>query len=77
MAEAAASDSTMPSKPRQPVAFKFPKLFFWTKQVSFQSFQPSWFGQWPFLHYDEAKDLVYFAILVFLALSIFLYIFVS
>lgn len=46
--------------PHQPgTAFKFPKRSFGKKSVTTRSFQSSWFQQWPFLHYDEGKDLAY------------------
>ena len=47
------------SLPHQPTAFSFPKRSFGKKNVSLRSFQASWFRQWPFLHYDEARDVVH------------------
>ena len=32
---------------------------FWAKKVVHRSFQPSWFNQWKFLHYDESRDIVF------------------
>ena len=46
-------------KPHQPHAFKFPKRTFGKKNPVSRSFQSAWFQQWPFLHYDESKDLVF------------------
>ena len=47
------------SLPHQPTAFSFLKRSFGKKNVSLRSFQASWFRQWPFLHYDEARDVVH------------------
>ena len=48
------------SKPHHPAAgFKFPPRSFGKKKVVQLSCQLFWFSQWPFLHYDEAKDVVY------------------
>ena len=49
----------IPSRPHQPTAFSFPKRSFGKKKVTFRSFQASWFRQWPYLHYDEARDLAF------------------
>ena len=49
----------VPSKPHQPVNFKFPKRSLGKKKPVYRSFQSSWFRQWPFLHYDEANDLAF------------------
>ena len=49
----------IPSRPHQPTAFSFPKRSFGKKKVTFRSFQVSWFRQWPYLHYDEARDLAF------------------
>lgn len=46
-------------KPHQPVNFKFPKRSFGQKNAVLRSFQPAWFRQWAFLHYDEAKDVTF------------------
>ncbi len=46
-----------PDRPHQlGSCFNFPKRSFGQKKAVLRSFQSSWFGQWPFLHYDEAKD---------------------
>ena len=46
--------------PHQPgLGYKFPKRSFGKKTVVARCFQPTWFQQWPFLHYDETNDLVY------------------
>ena len=47
------------SKPHQPVSFKFPKREYGKKTVVKRSFQPQWFSSWPWLHYDEQRDLVF------------------
>ena len=46
----------VPDQPHQPLTFAFPKRSFGKKTPVFRSCQPSWFSQWPFLHYDEAND---------------------
>ncbi len=43
----------------QPATFTFPKRSFGVKKPVLRSFQSEWFKQWSFLHYDEAKDVVY------------------
>lgn len=46
--------------PHQPgVSHKFPKTSFGKASFTQRSFQVQWFQQWPFLHYDENKDVVY------------------
>ena len=45
--------------PHQPSDFTFPKRSFGKPAIVWRSFQPSWFKQWPFLHYDEANDVAY------------------
>ena len=63
MAAPPALDQDVPGsasdKPHQPVNVKFAKHSFRQKNVVLRSFQPSWFSQWTFLHYDEAKDLMF------------------
>ena len=49
----------VPNQPHQSLTFAFPKRSFGKKAPVFRSFQPSWFSQWPFLHYDEANDVAY------------------
>lgn len=50
----------VPDKPNQPgPTFKFPKRSFGRKVVVQRSFQHSWFGRWPFLHYKENNDTVF------------------
>lgn len=46
-------------KPHQPITFSFPKRDLGKTKVLQRSFQPSWFKRWPWLHYDEFKDVVY------------------
>ena len=58
MAAECANDN-FPSKPHQPANFKFPKRTFGKKNIVHRSFQSSWFSQWSFLHYDEARDLTF------------------
>lgn len=55
----ASSSANVPPKPHQPLIFSFPKRAFGKSKVVNRSFQPSWFGLWPFLHYDEANDSVF------------------
>ena len=48
------------NRPHQPaLGFKFPKRSFGVKKVEQRNFKPQWFAKWPFLHYDEAKDVVF------------------
>ena len=54
--QSSASDSLLPSKPHQPLDFS--KMIPCTEDSSLDKLSPSWFSQWPFLHYDEAQDLV-------------------
>ena len=49
----------LPSSPHQPSGFVFPKRPFGKAKVVYRSFQKSWFKEWPFLHYDEAKDVAF------------------
>ena len=49
----------LPSSPHQPSSFTFPKRCFGNKVIVQRSCQRSWFERWPFLHYDEGKDVVY------------------
>ena len=43
----------------QPADFNYPSRCFGVKKAVYRSFQPSWFKRWPFLHYDEARDVVF------------------
>ena len=54
-------DCVIPSQPHQPPAsFSFPKRSFGKKTPVLAVFSMlNWFKQRTFLHYDEAKDLVY------------------
>ena len=45
----------VPDKPHQP-SLNFPKRMFGHKKPVSQSFQASWFTQWPWLHYSEADE---------------------
>ena len=49
----------IPPVPYQPKTFKFPQRSFGQKTPVKRSFQPSWFANRTWLHYDEANDLVY------------------
>ena len=49
----------IPSRPHQPTSFSIPKRSFGKVKVTLSSFLASWFHQWPFLHYDEARDLAF------------------
>ncbi len=48
----------LPLEPHQPQGFPFPKREFGKKNVVRRSFQSSWFGRWPWIHYMEATDSV-------------------
>ena len=47
----------IPEKPHQPHTYS--KRSFGKKTIILRSFQPDWFNKWPFLHYDEARDVVF------------------
>ena len=47
------------NKPHQPKKFSFPKREFGIATVVRQSFQPSWFDKWPWLHYCENSNSVF------------------
>ena len=49
----------IPKKSHQQRDFNFPKHSFGQNKVVMRSFQPTWFSQWPFLHYCKAQDVVY------------------
>ena len=49
----------LPAAPHQPSKFVFPKRPFGKAKVVYRSFQKSWFNEWPFLHYVEAKDVAF------------------
>ena len=46
--------------PHQQRDFNFPKHSFGQNKVVMHSFQPTWFSQWPFLHYCKAQDVIYY-----------------
>ena len=48
----------VPKEPHQPLSFKFPKRQYGLKKPVFCSFKGHWFTQWPFLHYNQAEDIV-------------------
>ena len=61
-AQASSSRDNLPdisSCPHQPTVFSLPKRSFGKKKVVLRSFQASRFRQWLYLHYNEARDLVY------------------
>ena len=51
----------LPKEPHQPRNIRFPQIEFGKKFVVKRSFQPAWFGKWPWLHYmeDEHKVLCF------------------
>ena len=59
MAVAGRETVNVSAKPHQPLNFEFPKHSFGKKNAVERSFQHTWFAQWPFLHYDEAKDAAF------------------
>ena len=56
-------DITLPDIPDQPLhpaaTFVYPKREFGKKTIVKRSFQPSWFTNWPWLHYCEDSDIVF------------------
>ena len=52
--QSSASDSLLPSKPYQPL-----DLILWTEDSSLEKLSTILVSQWPFLHYNEAQDLVF------------------
>jgi len=50
---------TIPLRPNQPKAFRFPKRSFGQKTPVQRSFQASWFDNKSWLHYDESQDLAF------------------
>ena len=56
MAESVAIDVDGPHQPRSKT---FSKRSFGNKTVVWRSFQPSWFDNFPWLHYDERRDVAY------------------
>ena len=60
MSSSVVEDSSVQPIPHHPnKSFKFTKRSFGKTKVLERSFQPSWFGKWPFLHYDEFTDRVF------------------
>ena len=49
----------LPGEPHHPVSFSFPKRTFGQKKIVSRSFQHTWYTSWPWLHYDEEKDIVF------------------
>ena len=49
----------LPANPHQPHLTAFPKRSFGKAKLVYRSFQASWFKEFPFLHYDEAKDVAF------------------
>ena len=54
-----ADHETIDNKSCQLRAFSFPKREFGVTTVTRQSFQPSWFDKWPWLHYCEDSNSVF------------------
>ena len=54
----------LPDTPHQPQHVSFPKRSFGKKNIVMRSFQALWFKTWPFLHYDDARDLAFCHIFV-------------
>ena len=54
----AQSEMIFPPVPHQPINFTYPKKQFGTKNI-LRSSQANFFFKWPFLHYNESRDLVY------------------
>ena len=52
--QSSASDSLLPGKPHQPL-----DLILWTEDSSLEKLSTILVSQWPFLHYNEAQDLVF------------------
>ena len=48
-----------PTSPYQPLEFMFPKWPFGKIKVVYRSFQKSCLKEWPFLHYNKAKDVAF------------------
>ena len=42
-----------------PCSFNFPKRAYGQKVTTSCNFKHHWFVSWPFLHYDEAQDVVF------------------
>ncbi len=50
----------LPDKPHHPsCSFNFPKRVYGLKAMTSCSFKHHWFKSWPFLHYNEAQDVVF------------------
>ena len=45
--------------PYQSTTFSFPKGSFEGTKVTMRLFQAFWFHKWPYLHYDETRDLAF------------------
>ena len=63
-ASCVASSSNVPELPETPhqpraLSFRFPKRYYGKKSTVACTFQSGWFKSWPFLHYDEAQDVVF------------------
>ena len=57
---AVANLNDIPDKAHHSLSFKYLKCSLGQKKAVLHSFLPSKFSQWPFLHYDETKDIVFF-----------------
>ena len=54
-----AESEIVPDAAHQPRTFEFPKREFGKTSVTYRAFQAKWFDRWSWLHYDEAKDVVF------------------
>ena len=50
---------SLPEEPHHPKNFLFPKRSFGKSKPVLCCAQPQWFSSWPFLHYDEGRDVVF------------------
>ena len=58
----ATSSESLPNigkKPNQPKRFLFLKRKYGKKTIVKHAFQQQWFHNWPWIHYDEAKDVAF------------------
>ena len=60
MAASASEFRDLPDEPHHPVSsFCFPKRSYGQKTTTQCNCKHQWFTSWPFLHYDEARDVVF------------------
>ena len=53
------SIADVPEQAHQPRTFSYPKRAFGKTKVVHRSFQPRWFDQWKWIHYDETLDAAF------------------